>query len=131
VLRNYWRARILFDVSASDFDMACHQTFAVFVEAYRAAQEARIGQIWRPVVTLKNPNLMSPVIERCLVRYPPPKDTGEKTLHQVGIDLQYVKIKEDWRDAQEARAWLAETFRAVETPVVQLSEIRDSFLHWN
>jgi hypothetical protein len=126
-----WRARLVFEVAASDIAMAHNQAFGVLIDACRLARHEGVGVISRPAYNLDNPNLYNPFLARFRVAYPPPLDLGEKAMHRVDVDVEYVKVDADWDSVGAARQWLLGLVRRSQTGEVYLTAVEDSPVHWN
>lgn len=130
-MRLFWRAKLVFAVSATDVAMAHQKAFAVFIDGCRLARREGIGAIRQPVYNLEDPNRYQPFLARFPVRYPPPAEHGEKSAHEVWIDLQYVKVDSDWESTDEARDWLRSLFQQVQSDDCQLVAAEDSNVFWS
>jgi hypothetical protein len=95
-MHKYWRGQLVFEVAATDLEMAYNKAFGVLIDACRMAKQEGFGRILRPSYNLDNPNLWNPYLGRFKVTYPAPVDEGKKILHAVEIDIEYVKVDLDW-----------------------------------
>lgn len=142
-VKRHWQARLVFDVTATDYHVACSKLFALLMQAFAAVREEGEVHIHRPAYDLKPPHRNYRTIGRGVVMFPPPNEYGQKARFQIAEDILYFRsdnfrgdfsgewYQGDWQSREEAWEWLRGLFSYWQTPDVMLVRIEESIINWN